>query len=117
MIHRRFFPFLIALSTATSSERVKLLKTASPEKIKALSEIIRNLGQGNITTDSRKLKKLKPYFRILNKIDQTRGITKQRRLLANQSGGAALPLLIPLFATLVGGLIQRVLSPTRNARK
>ena len=114
MISTKYHPYLIALCKApTASERRKLIQAAHPDIIKALCEIVRNLILGNITKEKKILLKFKPHIPTLIKIDRTKGVKKQRKLLSSQSGGSALPFILPVFATIAGGLIQKILNGTK----
>ena len=114
MISTKLHPYLIAISKANSDkERRRLILAADPVVIKSLCEIIKNLNLGNITKEKKVLKKLTPHIPTLLKIDRIKGIKNQRKVLATQKGGSALPFILPIFATIAGGLIRKIL----NGRK
>lgn len=114
MIDKKLYPYLIAISKAnTDNERRKLLLAADPKVIRAICEIIHNLIAGNITTNKRVLRKLLPHSPTLLRLQRTKRIDQQRKILSSQKGGSALPLILPVFATIAGGLIDKIL----NGRK
>lgn len=103
--------FLRKLSKAANDQKKvqDLLKKATPNQIRALSEVALNILQNNLpNTGKQFVNNLLPFKSILRQLSQRKSSpTKKRDQLLrqnNQKGG--LPFLIPLLAPLLGTLVS-----------
>lgn len=103
---QKYAPLLLAVQAADPKTRVAIVRTAPPDFIKSVIEIVLNFLRGNIPTTTGTLKRLRHRKSILRKVAMCRGdkgVRYVRKTLISQKGGL-LPLLIPLIAGLgLGG--------------
>ena len=86
-------PFLLLLARAHPRQRSAILETSNSEQIKALSEIARNLLNGNLPITNLQKKKLQKYEKQLILLsDKKTGINKLKLMWIKNS-----KFLIPLF--------------------
>lgn len=101
---QKYTALLQALKEANGKTRVAIVKSAPPDFIKALIEIVHNFLRGNVPLSSPllcKLKKHKCRLRQFGRCRGAKGIERARHSLQNQKGGL-FPLLIPIIAGLSG---------------
>ena len=103
-------PLLIALAKGDSKLRNTILRTCDVSCIRFIAQIASNLISGSITLTPGQKRRLSKYKNILREL-RHRGtsLAAKRKLLIRQKGGAGfLPLVIPLVASALGGLINRI---------
>jgi hypothetical protein len=92
---KRYSSFIKRILTAPDPIRKHLLKTSNLNIIKAISEIILNVVEKNITLSTTALKKLKKHKKVIYSIVDSKGFETRRHILVKNS--QLLPILIPLF--------------------
>lgn len=92
---KRYSSFIKRIFTAPDSIRKHMLKTCNLNIIKAISEIILNVVEKNITFPTTALKKLKKHKKVIYNIVDSKGFEARRHILIQNS--QLLPILIPLF--------------------
>ena len=91
---KRALPLLQALAEAKPKFKKAIIKNASPELLKAISEIVLNMLKGIIPLSPQQKQRLSRYkkeFRTLAK------------LLVQKGGGAALGILLPIALSILAG--------------
>ena len=91
---KRYSSFIKRILTAPDPIRNHMLKTCNLNIIKAISEIILNVVEKDITLPTTALKKLKNY-KVIYSIVDSKGFEARRDILIKNS--QLLPILIPLF--------------------
>ena len=94
---KRALPLLKTLAEAKPKFKKAIIKNASPDLMKAVSEIALNMLKGIIKLTPQQKQRLSRYkkeFRSLAK--KSVSVNKKRKLLVQKGGGAALGLLLPL---------------------
>jgi len=105
-IHKKYHPVLIALARSDHRTQKTLLRSVGPEIVRILARIAANIISGDFPLNPRQKRRLRPYQKTLLSLrDNPKG---RRRTLLKQKGGF-LPLLIPLIASAVGGLLGKSL--------
>lgn len=108
-IHAKYHTILLALGTINDKTlRNSILRSCSPPTIRILSQIATNILNGNIPINKSQFKRLKKYCSSLRHLSNTKSCKLRRKLLINQKGGF-LPLLIPIIASSLGGILSKVL--------
>lgn len=106
---RKNLPILKLLSKSKPRQRKEIIKKASPDVIKTISECSLNVLNGNLRLTPTQKRKLKKHKNSLRRLAQRKISTNKRRKII-QSGGFLPLLLAPLLAPLVGGLIKKLTS-------
>ena len=101
---KRALSLLKTLAEAKPKFKKAIIKNASPELLKAISEIVLNMLKGIIPLSPQQKQRLSRYkkeFRTLAK----KGISavKKRKLLVQKGGGAALGILLPIALSILAG--------------
>lgn len=103
------------LKKSTPSNRKRLIKEASPQLVKIISECCLNLLKGNIPVSKNQKTKLKKYQKAIRKLGNSKKLSiKARKNILIQKGGF-LPLIlgpllgsvIPLIVKGIGSLIRK----------
>lgn len=98
--------YLTLLSTSKQkNRRNKLLDAATTNEIKAISECVKNIIEGNVPITESDLKVLKRHKQVLRSIAQRCYSVKRKRALLKQKGGFLFSLL-PLAITAVSRLLN-----------
>ena len=103
---RRALPMLKSLVDANPKLIKAIIENASPDFIKAISEIALNMLKGIIKLtphQKQRLSRYKKQFRSLAK--KTLSLKKKRKLLTQRGGGAGLALLLPLALQMLAGSV------------
>ena len=97
---KRALPLLKLLVNSNPKLKKAVIKYATPDVVKAISEIVLNMLKGVIKLSSRQKRRLTRYkkeFRSLGK--KSVSVFKKRKLLNQKGGGAALAALLPIALT------------------
>lgn len=89
------------------NRRNKLIEAASSNEIRAISECIKNIVEGNVPIDNKQLQILKRYKQVLRSLAQRCFSIKKKRMLLRQRGGflgAILPIALGALSSIVGPL-------------
>ena len=98
--------YLTLLSTSKQkNRRNKLLDAANTNEIKAISECVKNIIEGNVPISDGDLKILKRHKQVLRSVARRCYSVKRKRVLLKQKGGFLISLL-PLALTALTKLIS-----------
>jgi hypothetical protein len=100
--------FLRYLHNASLKRRKQLLKTASPEELKALCECAFNIIRKHVSLTAKQLTQIrKPKNKklIYQLADKRIPLERKRKLVVQSGGFFPLALLAPIIASFVGGVI------------
>lgn len=90
------------------NRRNKLIDAANNNEIRAISECVMNIIEGNVHISKPQLKQLKQHKKVLRLIAKRCSSTKQKRSALKQKGGF-LPALLPMALKALGGLFLPML--------
>ena len=90
------------------ARRDKLVDLADTAEIRAVSECIQNLLQGNVPLQSQHLKQMKRYKNLLRSLAKRCYSVKKKKSLIKQKGGF-IGALIPLAVSALGGIIPQII--------
>jgi hypothetical protein len=76
--------------------------------IKLLTEIAHNTLQGNIPLNTLQLKRLRKYKQMLRTLSNRAVSLREKRDLVVRQRGGFLPILLPIIASAVGGLVSQL---------
>lgn len=100
--------FLTLLSKSKQkNRRNKLIDVANNNEIKAISECVKNIVEGNVPISSKHLQILKQHKHVLKSIAQRCYPIKKKRELLKQRGGflgAILPIALGALSNIIGPL-------------
>jgi hypothetical protein len=86
-----------------------MLANVDNDIIKLLSEMSLNTLRGNVPLKSSQWRALRKYKQILRYLmDRTTPLHQKRSFLSKQQRGGFLPLLIPIIASAVGGVLNNL---------
>jgi hypothetical protein len=92
-----------------SSDRNILIQQASPDQIRALTEIAYNIVQGKFSLPHETLNKLKTHKLHIRKLSKKTVSHKDKKKLLVQKGGF-LPLLVTPILSVLGAIAGKVIS-------
>lgn len=92
-----------------SNRRNKLIDVADGSEIRAVSECIKNILEGNVPVSNRHLKQMKQYKTLLRSLAKRCYPIKSKKKILKQKGGFVAALL-PLAMSALGGLIPKLVS-------
>jgi len=98
---------LRALHISKPKERAKLLSSVDDDIIKLLSEMSFNFLRGNLATSPNQLHRLRKHKQTLRMMANKKVPLYKKRSTLIQRGGF-LPLLLPVVANAVGGILGQV---------
>lgn len=99
--------FLIFLNQLKPRERKKLINTLKREHVHCLSEIFSNFLKKKLTVDPQVLRKLKKYKTDIKTVSLKKTpLHLKKKILSSVRGGGILSVLIPLAASVLGGLLK-----------
>ena len=102
---KRYGEIILLLRRLKPQLRARFISTLSKPHIDTISELFSNFLRGNLTRDRRIVNKLKKYRKELKSVSCKRtGVKSKKRILSKARGGAILSVLLPLAASLIGGL-------------
>jgi hypothetical protein len=105
MFTKRQALILQLLQKSKPRERVSILQGVDNKMIRLISEMALNTLQGNIRLSPKQRKHLQRYKQILRSLaDKRTRVGEKRRIIIRQKGGF-LPILLPIIANAVGGLL------------
>lgn len=112
---RHHLTFLKVLATCTPKERNEILKEAPPQSIEALSEVCKNILNGNVKLSPKLFNDLKRYKRTIRHIAYKtlhKTPKKLKSYLCKQRGGLVplLPLLLTGLTSVLGGVAGRAIA-------
>ena len=93
--------FLHSYLDSNTKTRKDLIRKAKSEQIRCLCELILNVLNANVPTDTSTLEKLKKHKSSIKKVVFAKGPLKTRQKILVQRGGSFLPLII---STVLGAL-------------
>ena len=88
--------------------RDELVDLANTAEIRAISECIQNILQGNVPLQSQHLKQMKRYKNLLRSFAKRCYSAKKKKSLIKQKGGF-IGALIPLAVSALGGIIPQII--------
>lgn len=100
--------YLSLLSKAKNRERRnKLIDIADGSEVRAVSECIKNILEGNVPLKSHHLKQMKRYKVLLRSLAKKCYPQKKKKILLKQKGGF-IASLIPLAVSALGGILPQI---------
>ena len=87
------------------SERKRLLKNADKDLVQCICDCAYNCINSNVPITSAQYKRLARHKQTLRKLSKKGESWKKKKKVISQSGGFILPLLAPIFASIIGNLI------------
>jgi hypothetical protein len=106
---QRNHPFLWKLKKCDEPTRKKLIEDATPDQIRALSEIAHNIVNGNFTLSKHKLSQLKVHKHSIRKLSQKTTPHQKKKHLLLQKGGF-LPFLIAPVLSALGAIAGKIIA-------
>lgn len=101
-------PVLQAFRHMSPKQLKAVVKDAKPDFIRCVCEICMNLLKNNIPVSPCEKKKLKKHKRTIRALAKTgESVKKKKKVILQKGSFAFLPLLAPLVASVVGGLLGR----------
>jgi hypothetical protein len=107
---KRNINILKKIKKASAKKRRSLIKTASSDVIKTLSECCRNVLNGNCKIRPKLRNKLRRYKEAIREIGCYRAPLKRKRALLSQQGGflsGLLGALLPIVGSGIASLIKK----------
>jgi len=92
--------FLNRIKHSSEQERNELIKNASADQIRVLTEIAVNILSGKFPLKKHHIKKLSNHKHIIRKLAKITVSHKRKKALLNQSGGFLPFLVTPVLAAL-----------------
>ena len=108
-IKRREYLSLFSKAAKKPDRRNKMVDMANAAEIRAVSECIQNLLEGNVAIDSKVLRQMKKYKTLLRSLAmKCYPLRKKKRILKQKGGfiGALIPLAISAATSLLPSLIS-----------
>ena len=93
------------LQKAAVGERKRLLKNADNELVQCICDCAHNCINNNVPLTNAQFTKLAKHKRTLRRLCKPGESWKQKKKVILQSGGFLLPLLVPILASVLGGLL------------
>ena len=109
MFSKRQALILNLLQQTKPKERTALIKSVDRDILKLLVEMSHNTLKGNVplnATQFKNIRKYKHYLRFLS--DKTIPLEEKRNYLVTHQSGGFLPILLPIVASAVGGLLGKI---------
>ena len=104
---KTFHKTLCRLKSMKDSDRCKALANADANFIRKLSTTVRKLRNRKVT--EKQQQRLKPYTSQLRQLANPKfSITSKRRLLSQRGGGGLAKILLPLAASIVGPVVEKI---------
>jgi hypothetical protein len=105
---KTYLPVLKRLQRVKLAERRRILEKADSGLIECLAECAHNTLNSNLPLSSKQHKRLSPYKKIIRFLANKKvSIKKKKKAVVRQVGGFLLPLIAPILAAIVQGLILR----------
>ena len=99
--------FINLLLGLPPSKRSKIINHCRKQQLDAISEIILNFLNRNLTRDPSIIQALKPHKKSLHKLILKKfPLTKKKKILSSKRGAGILSVLLPLVGTLFSFLKQ-----------
>jgi hypothetical protein len=107
-LQRNWQVLKLVASVNSPALRKKLLTQLckSDDFLKALREICKNTVSRRVPLTTQQAKRLKRHKQAIFDLSDKKTPVTRRRKLAEQSGGAILPILIPIVASLLGEVLK-----------
>ena len=96
-------------TSKNKKRRDSLVNLATPEEIRAITEIVKNCLVGNVPLHGDCLSRMKRHRKKLRLISQRRYPVKRKKTLIKQTGGilsALIPLGVSALSSLIGQLAK-----------
>jgi len=100
--HKEFLTLLA--KTKDKKRRNKLIDAGDNNEIRAISECIMNIIQGNVPITKSQLKQLKQHKNVLRSLSKKCYSMKRKKIILKQKGGF-LPALLPMALKAIGGFL------------
>ena len=84
---------LCFLGRCSHKQRVNYLKSAKPDVINAIGDVVKTVLTGNLPIKPLHRKKLRSRLSTLKQLATKSGITRKRKILSSQKGGSILGVL------------------------
>ena len=94
-------------TTKNRARRDKLVDLAHSAEIRAISECIQNILQGNVPLERHHLQQMKRYKELLRSLTKKCYSVKKKKVLLKQKGGF-IGALIPLAVSALGGILPQI---------
>lgn len=105
----KHFKLLSKIAKKSKAQRVKHIAALAddPSVCSCLRIACKNLRANKVQLGAGHIRKLKPHKALISSLARKGNSKARKRKLVKQSGGALLPLLLPVFANLLISLIKR----------
>jgi hypothetical protein len=114
MFTKRQALILRLLHKTKPRERSALLAGVEDDIIKVLTEMVHNTLRGNVPLTRAQWQRLHKYKQMLRTLSNRSVSLREKRslLVKPQRGGGFLPILLPLVASAVGGVVNQLFNST-----
>ena len=102
---RQNIPILQRLRKSRYSTRKEILKNADRKLVQCICDCAYNCINNNVHLTQAQFNKLARHKQTLRRLSKKGESWKKKKQVINQSGGFLLPLLVPIFASVIGNLI------------
>jgi hypothetical protein len=108
MTHRlkKYYPLLKKIKSSGLKKRNEIIENASDELVLCLCDLAKNTLNNAVPLSKVQFKKLSLHKRILRKLVSKKvNVKKKKKAILSQGGGFLVPLIAPIIAAVVQGLI------------
>lgn len=103
---QKFLPLLKKLNKIRPQKRKELVEAAEDDLIICLCECAKNTLNSSVPLNNTQFKRLGQHKNILRQlVNKNVSLKKKKRAIIRQGGGFLLPLIAPILAAVVQGLI------------
>jgi hypothetical protein len=103
---QKFLPLLNKIKKFRPLKRQKIIEAADDDLILCLCECAKNTLNSSVPLNKNQFKRLGQHKKILRKlVNKKVPLNKKRKAILSQGGGFLLPLIAPILAAVVQGLI------------
>lgn len=105
---QKFLPVLKKIKNSRAKKRKEIIENTDDGLVLCLCDMAKNTLNSSVPLSKAQFKKLALHKRILRKlISRKISIKKKRKAILKQGGGFLLPLIAPIIAAIVQGLILK----------
>lgn len=105
---KKFLPVLKKIKSSRAKKRKEIIENADDGLVLCLCDMAKNTLNSSVPLSKVQFKKLSLHKRILRKlINRKISVKKKRKAILKQGGGFLLPLIAPIIAAVVQGLILK----------
>lgn len=103
---KKFLPVLKKIKSSDAAKRTEIIENADDSFVLCLCDMAKNTLNSSVPLTKAQFKKLSLHKRILRKlINRKISVQKKKKAILKQGGGFLLPLIAPIIAAVVQGLI------------